>query len=569
LLKFPKIWYSNITNIKSKEYEMMKRFSVLLLGIFLICSQSLPAFDFSPTQTPGKIVRARPAQPAPELVEKILSNEVLAKGLDCMVTSVSGNAPDSLRGELSEPLKGDLTEATKKYLISHADLFNIPINKNKNVLKLLKQVEAAGAHHFYYQMDLNGVPVHEAVIDLHVGKDKRIQLANGAFPTVREITNQISIGRIEAIAAAKRSVGIKKVRGVPKAELVVYPSNEKGIMAYRVKISSNDPLGDFDVLIDAETGKEISRLNQLVFIDTHSGKGSVFVNHPLVSSATVEDLLHLTTHGLKGLYADVANEDAEASVNEKDEHIYDPDNTHFDESMIYFQINRIHDFFKSLGHDKMDKPMRATVHVGDNYDNAYYSPWEDAMSFGDGSKFNDLAKEEAVCWHEYSHAALNPIVSLNYSKESGAMNEGQADYFACSLSDDPKLGEYVCAKMNKPYLRILTNSLHYPEDIQGEVHADGKIWGGVLWDLRTALGPKVSDLLIHKSFYYLKPGSPKFIDGMNAILTADKNLFEGKNSDKIREVFKKRGISTQTSEGAIVDGTDIKRMKLFRNVHEK
>ena len=38
----------------------------------------------------------------------------------------------------------------------------------------------------------------------------------------------------------------------------------------------------------------------------------------------------------------------------------------------------------------------------------------------------------------------------------------------------------VC-KNGRPYLRHLVNNLHYPEDIQGEVHADGKIWGAVLW----------------------------------------------------------------------------------------
>jgi len=222
-----------------------------------------------------------------------------------------------------------------------------------------------------------------------------------------------------------------------------------------------------------------------------------------------------------------------------------------------------------LGFHKLDRPMKATVHYKDNFDNAYFSPMEGAMYFGDGNKLNDLAKEEDVAFHEYSHAVLSQIVSLAYSGESGAMNEGQADYFACSFTNDPKLGQWTVAKMGKDCLRNLENTFHYPQDIQNEVHADGRIWGGTLWDLRKALGASVSDKIIFGSFSYLKPGKSKFVDGMNAIITADGNLFGGRNKAKIIEVFQKRGISSATTEGRLLTSDDIKRTRLFRDVQEK
>jgi zinc metalloprotease ZmpB len=165
--------------------------------------------------------------------------------------------------------------------------------------------------------------------------------------------------------------------------------------------------------------------------------------------------------------------------------------------------------------------------------------------------------------------ALQQIVSLTYSKESGAMNEGQADYFACSYTNDPILGEWVMAKLNKPYMRILTNDLQYPQDITGEVHADGRIWGAILWDIRTALGAEVADLLIHKSFYYLKSGSPKFIDGYNALVVADKNVFDGANAEALAEVMKKRGVIASSYKGTVLDKSDIQRIKAFREAHEE
>ena len=160
-------------------------------------------------------------------------------------------------------------------------------------------------------------------------------------------------------------------------------------------------------------------------------------------------------------------------------------------------------------------------------------------------------------------------MSLNYSGESGAMNEGQADYFACSLSKDYKLGEWAVAKMGKEYLRTLINDLHYPEDIQGEVHADGKIWGALMWDVRTALGSAISDPLIHGSHYYLKSGSPTFLDGYNSMITADENLFAGKYSKKIYEIFKKRGITADAYNGAAMTRQQVVSARKFREAHKE
>ena len=542
----------------------MKRFvSVFALSIF--CTASVFAFDVSPTQTNVKPTRRGPVSISEDLLRAVTSRSSEIKNIDLLAATADGKRLSSVRGDLSEQLSGDVAREARRYVQRNAKLFNLPDVKDDSLLKTVRNENAAGATHVSFQMNLDGVAVHEALIELHIGKDKRVQLANGSFPTIKEITNQISISRQDALAAAKRALGVKKIRGTAKADMVVYPEKDNGRMAFLVKMSASEPLGDWEILIDADSGKEISRINQLVFANT--GKGSVFVNHPIAGPATVEALNNLTTHGIEGLYCKAVNEDTAGSVNENDEHIYDPANTHFDEANIYYYINTVHDFFKKLGYDKLDWSIKATVHVGDKYDNAYYSPMDKMMAFGDGNKLNDLAKEESVAFHEYSHAHIAQIVNLNYSAESGAMNEGQADYFACTISNDDKVGEYAMAKMGKPYLRILTNDLKYPQDIEGEVHADGRIWGGVLWDLRNVLGAETSDLLIHKSFYYLRSGSPRFLDGANAILTADKNLFGSKNTEKIREVFNKRGVNKSAGDDVIIDGQQLKSARLFREVH--
>jgi len=546
----------------------MKRCRMGFLIALILVSQTGFCFDVSPTQVNGKVQVSPNVKISPDLIDSLFQDDHLVKGVEMMQVAPDGKRILSIRGDLTDPMVGDPVDCVKKCLMDHCKLFNITNIKDPYLLSNIRNEEVDGCCHLDFQMSLDGVKVLDAIISVHLGRDKRVNLISGSLPSVDEYSNQISIGRIQAIAAAKRAIGASSIKGTPKAELNILPiENSKGLMVFVVKLSSDKPLGDWEITIDADTGKEVSRLNQMNF-SRNTGKGSFYLNHPLLGAPVTEELLHLTAHSLSGEFANVTNEDSDSASASNDVHIYDPSDTHFDEVNVYSLITRIHDYYKGLGFSKMDFPLRAVVHYGDSYDNAYFSPQSNSMAFGDGNRLNDLSKEETVCWHEYSHAVLNQIVRLNYSAESGAMNEGQADYFACSYSNDAKLGEYAVAKMGKPYLRIMTNSLHYPEDIEGEVHADGSIWGGVLWDVRAALGEKTSDKLIHSSFFYLKSGSPEFLDGANAIFTADKNLNNSENKEALAKVFQARGITTKSNyNGSVLDSKDLMRIGLFRKVH--
>jgi Zn-dependent metalloprotease len=45
-------------------------------------------------------------------------------------------------------------------------------------------------------------------------------------------------------------------------------------------------------------------------------------------------------------------------------------------------------------------------------------------------------------------------------------------------------------------LRRIDGNKHYPEDLVGEVHADGVIWSRALYDIHNALGHVVADTII-------------------------------------------------------------------------
>ena len=365
---------------------------------------------------------------------------------------------------------------------------------------------------------------------------------------------------------ATRLVGVTGWRGVATATRLVLAEPQHSRQVWLVSLPAAQPLGDWDVLLDAVTGAELSRENRMFF--SWTGKGSAFRHHPLVSSVTVEPFPYLVRNDLTGDFVYMVNADGDEATSAASIYIFDPQDTHFDEANVYYHLNRMHDFFAGFGFTLLDFTMRADVHFRHKYDNAFFSPKTNSLAFGDGDLMNDFAQEEAIIYHEYSHAMLHfrhPI--LNY-KESGAIHEGQADYFACSFSDDPRIGEWLSAKGLATVTRDLRSPVHYPEDIHDEVHADGLIWGCALWDLRGQLGASVTDRLIYESFAWLKSETPTFMDGLLAILLADENTNQGRNREVITRVFSARGLTAPTRGQTRLTAADLQARKRFDALHE-
>jgi hypothetical protein len=122
--------------------------------------------------------------------------------------------------------------------------------------------------------------------------------------------------------------------------------------------------------------------------------------------------------------------------------------------------------------------------------------------YGHGYLFNNLAIDFSVPMHEGTHATITPIAGFEGSPEGGALNEGQADLWAYTIGDTPDLGRYpvnscdlrhYLAENNvEPdsfqYIRSAQSQLRYSQlgtrDNGFEVHRDGEIYAGAMWDLR-------------------------------------------------------------------------------------
>ncbi|MDD2715597.1 MAG: M36 family metallopeptidase [Candidatus Wallbacteria bacterium] len=398
----------------------------------------------------------------------------------------------------------------------------------------------SGSGHEVFEYVFNGIRVFPGVLTYTTGAGG-FMLA-GSFIHNVEVRNSFRYDKVSCEKIAMEYLNLQSKRMDTQSEKVYFDTNNGLKSAYLFTIGAAQPLGDFQIVVEDEQGEVVYCDNLMQFFE---GRGSIYMTNPIKCGVTVEKFIDIKDSGfLRGSWVKIENGNSSASAanSPSNEFVYDTTETHFDEAMVYFHLNRIHNYYRdTFNYHGMDRQVRAIVHYGTNYDNAFFSPLGGYFGFGDGNKLNDLSRESAIAYHEYTHSVTSDITGMGNSGEAGGMNEGFSDYFGDTLDNDPDVGEWACAKMGKPYLRSCKNNTHYPEDIQNECHKDSLMWSAPLWEMREAFGASVADALIHYSRFHLNSQS-NFADGLKAILMTDDEKFGGLHKNQILKIFAARGI---------------------------
>lgn len=255
-------------------------------------------------------------------------------------------------------------------------------------------------------------------------------------------------------------------------------------------------------------------------------------------------------------------------------------------------LERIREYFVERGiADWLGTPVSIISIPG--YTNASYHPGSgnDVLVFG--SIKESLALRSDVIYHEYTHGVVNWLVTptepgpdpLPYRDESGAINEALADYYACALNGEPEVRiaspEH---RIGRKHNRNLDNQLDYQQDLQvgerdrGYVHANSRIFSGVLWDLRQGIiektksekkGAIYTDELILEALL-IPPVPQTFADFSVNLLLADDDdnrLFTGTpDYPEISQAFKNHGIDILAFE---LEKPTIQHLKLSTNPPSK
>lgn len=87
-------------------------------------------------------------------------------------------------------------------------------------------------------------------------------------------------------------------------------------------------------------------------------------------------------------------------------------------------------FWEEFGRNSIDDngmDLNATVHYGEQYNNAFWDGTQMVFGDGDGVIFNRFTIAPDVEGHELAHGVIGSTAGLEYRNQSGALNESIAD----------------------------------------------------------------------------------------------------------------------------------------------
>jgi zinc metalloprotease ZmpB len=143
------------------------------------------------------------------------------------------------------------------------------------------------------------------------------------------------------------------------------------------------------------------------------------------------------------------------------------------------------------------------------------------------------------------------VPGFGSSEEAGAIGEGFGDYLAVAVSsayaptpDEACVADWDSTSYTTEVpdcLRRVDGSKHYPEDLVGEVHADGEIWSRALWDIRQALGARLADTIIVRAQFGFSADTSMPAAAAQTIATA--RLYGTGAQSAVRAAFAARGLA--------------------------
>jgi len=199
--------------------------------------------------------------------------------------------------------------------------------------------------------------------------------------------------------------------------------------------------------------------------------------------------------------------------------------------------------------------------------------------------------DNGVIVHEFGHGISTRLTGG--AGNSGCltgneqMGEGWSDFFALVMTmesgdagnDSRGIGTWLVGQgpngpgiRTYPYSTDLAVNPHTYADIGGEAvpHGVGSVWSMILWqmtwdlidvygwdaDIYNGTGGNNIALAIVMEGLKLQPCGPGFVDGRDAILAADRALYNGANQEIIWGAFTDRGVGASANQGSTASNTD-------------
>ncbi|MGW2724372.1 M4 family metallopeptidase [Streptomyces sp. NPDC001492] len=321
--------------------------------------------------------------------------------------------------------------------------------------------DADGTLHTRYERTYAGLPVlgGDLVVDTaKSGATKGVIKATNAAIKVSDVTPDITKETAErqAVKRAKALGGTKSA--ADSARKVIWAASGKPVLAYETVIGGFQDDGTpnaLHVITDATTGK---KLYEYQGIENATGTGNTQYSGTVSLTTTQSGSNYNLTDGDRGghktynlnhgtsgtgtLFSQTSNTWGNGTTS----------NAGTAGADAHYGAAETWDFYKNTfgrsGIKNNGVGAYSRVHYGNSYVNAF---WDDScfcMTYGDGSGNADPLTSLDVAGHEMTHGVTSNTAGLNYSGESGGLNEATSDIlggvgveFYANNSSDP--GDYL------------------------------------------------------------------------------------------------------------------------------
>jgi MYXO-CTERM domain-containing protein len=396
---------------------------------------------------------------------------------------------------------------------------------------LISNTVHAGIRSVGFVQSAHGMRVLGGQVSFRFKNDRMFVVASEALPHVAVpalATARLNVDSLRAVARSWMVSDTVVTDGSTKVDgpFILPLIGPRGVLGYhtvvRSQLATSEPLGRWDVYVDVHSGKPVARRQTLLFGSATvrydapvrypgsdrqafpAARATLFVNGV---EATTDELGVVTWSGdssasitaqVVGPLVQVQNKagqlvskkfivpsGAELIWSHASDQLLDAQLSVFVHTMLAKQYA----MNITPNMEWLYQPMRATVNI-DQYCNAF-SDGTSINFFVRGGGCENTARLADVVYHEFGHSYHNHSLIPGVGAFDGALSEGASDYLAASMTDDPGMGRGFF--LTNEALRHIDppQDKRFPDDMRGEVHADGEIIAGALWDMRTLLSEKL------------------------------------------------------------------------------
>ncbi|WP_354639920.1 M4 family metallopeptidase [Kitasatospora camelliae] len=319
--------------------------------------------------------------------------------------------------------------------------------------------DADGTRHLRYERTYAGLPVLGGDLVVHQAADGSVKGQDRA--TEASLTGVKTTPKLAAPKAQEAALAAEAGSSLQTApRLVVWAASGTPTLAWETVVSGTEADGTPSkkhVVTDAETG---AVLRTWEGVQTGTGTG-VFVGNVTIGT-TLSGSTYQMKDGARGNgYTTNLNHGTSGTgtLFTKSTDTWGNGQASNAESAAvdaHYGVSATWDYFKNVhgrnGIKGDGVGAYSRVHYGNNYVNAF---WDDdcfCMTYGDGSNNTAPLTELDVAGHEMSHGVTSNTANLNYSGESGGLNEATSDIFGSMVefyanipSDNPDylIGELI------------------------------------------------------------------------------------------------------------------------------